>query len=160
MDDTISKERVPKVIWRLLKLPSRLIYALGLGSLQGRFVLLLTTIGRKSGLPRVTPLQYEEVDGKYFVGSARGHKADWYRNILNNPNVRVQVRSWHFNAMAEPINEPGKIADFLELRLRRHPSMVGAMFRAQGYPSIPNRKELEAYAAQRTMVVLRPIDDE
>ena len=46
-----------------------------------RMVLLLTTIGRKSGLPRITPLQYEEIDGAYYVASARGAQADWFRNI-------------------------------------------------------------------------------
>jgi len=38
----------------------RALYALGLGRLIGRLILLLTTTGRKSGLPRVTPLQYSE----------------------------------------------------------------------------------------------------
>ena len=32
-----------------------------------RSVLLLTTTGRRSGLPRVTPLQFEEQDGLYYV---------------------------------------------------------------------------------------------
>ncbi|HUS79158.1 MAG TPA: nitroreductase/quinone reductase family protein [Patescibacteria group bacterium] len=39
---------------------------------MGRMVLLLTTTGHKTGLPRVTHLQYEEVDGAYYVGSMRG----------------------------------------------------------------------------------------
>jgi deazaflavin-dependent oxidoreductase (nitroreductase family) len=91
--------------WRLLKLPSRLLYAIGLGPLQGRFVLLLTTIGRKSGLPRVTPLQYEEVDGKYYVASARGVQADWFRNILANPAVEVRVKSQRFDGVAEAISD-------------------------------------------------------
>jgi deazaflavin-dependent oxidoreductase (nitroreductase family) len=141
--------------WRLLKVPSRLLYAIGLGPLQGRFVLLLTTIGRKSGLPRVTPLQYEEVDGKYYVASARGVKADWFRNILANPAVEIRVESQRFEGVAEAITDAEQIADFLELRLRRHPRMMGAMFRAQGFPSHPSREELEAYAAKRAMVVIR-----
>jgi deazaflavin-dependent oxidoreductase (nitroreductase family) len=141
--------------WRLLKVPSRLLYAIGLGPLQGRFVLLLTTIGRKSRLPRVTPLQYEEVDGKYFVASARGIKADWFRNILANPAVEVRVKSQRFEGVAEAITDPEQIADFLELRLRRHPRMMGAMFRAQGFASRPSREELEGYTAKRAMVVIR-----
>ncbi|NTW11772.1 MAG: nitroreductase family deazaflavin-dependent oxidoreductase, partial [Anaerolineales bacterium] len=35
-------------------------YKRGFG--PARVVLLLTTIGRRSGLPQVTPLQYEQVD--------------------------------------------------------------------------------------------------
>ena len=50
----------------------RLLYAAGLGPLVGKIILLLTTTGRKSGLKRITPLQYEEIDGKYYLGSARG----------------------------------------------------------------------------------------
>lgn len=62
----------------------RVLYAIGLGPLIGRIVLLLTTMGRKSGLPRVTPLQYEEINGDYYLGSARGLKADWLRNITQD----------------------------------------------------------------------------
>ncbi len=163
MDDTSKVQRVPIVVWQTLGPPARILYAPGLGSLQGRFVLLLTTIGRKSGLPRVTPLQYEEVDGKYCVASARGTEADWYRNILANPAVKVRAKSRRFDAMAEPITDPEQIADFLELRLRRHPRMMGAMFRAQGFPSKPSREQLESYAKKRAMIVIRPqvsIDNE
>ena len=34
----------------------RLLYAIGLGPLIGRIILLLTTTGRRSGMKRVTPL--------------------------------------------------------------------------------------------------------
>jgi hypothetical protein len=66
----------PKFLLRLIHYPPRIVYALGLGRLMGRLVLLLTTTGRKSGKPRVVPLQYEEIDGKICVGSSRGLKAD------------------------------------------------------------------------------------
>jgi hypothetical protein len=39
-----------------------------------RIVLLMTTIGRKSGLARVTPLQFEEGDGDYYIASVRGRR--------------------------------------------------------------------------------------
>ena len=39
----------------------RVLYAIGLGPLIGRIILLLTTTGRKSGKKRVTPLQYEKI---------------------------------------------------------------------------------------------------
>src|SRR3972149_6657660 len=46
----------------------RLLYAIGLGPLIGRIILLLTTTGRKSGMKRVTPLQYEKIGEDYYVG--------------------------------------------------------------------------------------------
>lgn len=146
--------RFKRYIFRLIKLPPRLVYALGFGPIYGRLVLLLTTVGRKSGLLRVTPLQYEEVDGVIYVAAARGQKADWFRNIVANPYVEVRVKNRHFHGLAEPITDPTRIADFLELRLQRHPRMVGAMFWAQGLPPHPSQAQLEQYAAKRAMVAI------
>ncbi|HEX8991750.1 MAG TPA: nitroreductase family deazaflavin-dependent oxidoreductase [Anaerolineales bacterium] len=136
----------------------RFLYRSGLGPVVGHLVLLLTTTGRKSGLPRTTPLQYEELDGAIYVGSARGTKANWFRNILANPCIRVRIGSREFEATAEPVTDPCRIADFLELRLRRHPRMVGAILKSVGVSPSPSRPELEAYAAQLAMVVIHPGD--
>ena len=57
------RRRVSRLFWHVIRVPPQLLYSLGLGPIYGRLVLLLTTTGRKSGLPRVTPLQYEEVNG-------------------------------------------------------------------------------------------------
>jgi deazaflavin-dependent oxidoreductase (nitroreductase family) len=84
-----------KWIFRLLKLPPRLVYSLGLGTVYGRFVLLLTTRGRRSGKARVTPLQYERVDGALVVASARGTVSDWYRNLVADPGRSSErSRTW------------------------------------------------------------------
>jgi deazaflavin-dependent oxidoreductase (nitroreductase family) len=139
--------------------PSKLIqalYALGLGRIIGRIVLLLSTTGRKTGLPRVTPLQYEEIDDDIYVASGKGTKAHWYRNILADPRVRVRVKSRRFPGTAEPVTDPNRIADFLELRLRRHPKMIGAILRSEGLSEAPTRAELEAYARKLAMVIIHP----
>jgi deazaflavin-dependent oxidoreductase (nitroreductase family) len=148
--------RLTKFFMRLSKYPPQVLYAVGLGPIYGRLVLLLTTIGRKSGLPRVTPLQYEDVDGIIYIAAARGRQADWFRNIVANPHVQVQVKNRCFSGMAEPVTDPARIANFLELRFERHPQMLGTMFRAQGWPTRPNRVQLEQYAAQRAMAIIRP----
>ena len=132
------------------------LYAIGLGPLVGRLVLLLTTTGRKTGLPRVTPLQYEELDGAFYLGSSRGQKADWFRNILANPCVEIRVKSRRFRGVAETVTDPSRIADFLELRLKRHPKMIGMILEREGLPAQPERAQLEAYAAKLAMVVVRP----
>ena len=76
-------------------------------------MLLLTTIGRSSGKKRVTPLQYEEINNKIYLGSAFGKKSDWVKNILANPNVEVQIKSQKFTGYAEVIDDSVKIVDFL-----------------------------------------------
>jgi deazaflavin-dependent oxidoreductase (nitroreductase family) len=133
------------------------LYALGLGPLVGRLVLLLTTTGRKSGLPRVTALQYEDVDGALYLGSSRGTQADWFKNLVANPCVSIRVKSRQFSGTAEPVTDPARIADFLELRLRRHPRMVGAMMKSEGLPATPSRAELETYASKLAIAIIRPL---
>jgi deazaflavin-dependent oxidoreductase (nitroreductase family) len=149
-------ESLPKPVLRLLRQPPRLAYAVGLGPLLGRMVLLLTTTGRKSGLPRVTPLQYEEVGGLYYLGSARGQSADWFRNILANPHVEVRLKDRRFSCLARPVTDPQQIADFLQLRLARHPRMVTGILKRQGLPAHPSREQLENYASQLALVILDP----
>ncbi|HEY42371.1 MAG TPA: nitroreductase family deazaflavin-dependent oxidoreductase [Anaerolineae bacterium] len=152
----VGFERLKKYLWRLMRFPPRVAYAIGLGPLIGRFVLLLTTTGRKSGLPRVTPLQYEEIEEVIYIGSARGDKADWYRNILANPKVEVRVKSHRFVGSAEAVADVERVADFLEIRLARNPRMIGVLFRFTGLPVKPDRIQLEQYAAKRAMVMIHP----
>lgn len=147
---------LPLPLFRLMRQPPRLLYALGLGPLIGRLILLLTTTGRCSGRQRVTPLQYEEIDGLIYIGSARGRQADWFRNIQANPRVVVRVGARRFSALAEPVTDPGRIADFLQVRLERHPKMVAAMLRGEGLPARPGLADLERYAAGLAMVVIHP----
>jgi len=144
-------------IWKILKYPPQFLYAIGLGSIYGRLVLLLTTEGRKSGLPRVTPLQYEEMEGKIVIASARGTKSDWYRNILVNPNVTVRVKSREFNGLAEPVENPEKVADYIQYRLKKHPRMIGFIMRRDGFPHNPTREDLVAYSAKRAVVIITPV---
>lgn len=147
-----------KTIYHRLKgLNIRMVanYKRGLG--PTRVVMLLTTTGRKSGMPRVTPLQYEEVDGNYYIASARGVDADWFKNICANPKVHVQVRDCEFDAIAEPVTDPARIADFIELRLRRHPIMVRLIMHLfDGLPLRFNRASLEEICQEKALVILYP----
>jgi deazaflavin-dependent oxidoreductase (nitroreductase family) len=136
----------------------RVIYAIGLGPLVGRLVLLLTTTGRRSGKKRVTPLQYEEIDGLYYLGAARGLKADWVRNIQACPEVEVRVGSRYVHGIAEVVTDPAKFADFMEVRLERHPRMMGLLMeRAHGLPRRPSRDQLEQLAVDEAMVIVHPV---
>lgn len=61
--------------------------------LQGRPVILLTTIGAKSGKIRKTPLMRVEHGGEYAIvaslGGAPKHPV-WYYNVKKNPRVELQ----------------------------------------------------------------------
>lgn len=140
-----------------MHLPPRLAYAVGLGPVIGKMVLLLTTTGRRSGKPRVTPLQYEEIDGLIYLGAALGSRADWYRNILANPSVRLQIKSRQINGLAQPITDPQQIAGYLQIRLERHPAMMRAILRSEGMTSPFTPGDLEEYARRLTLVAVKPV---
>lgn len=59
-------------------------------------VCLLTTTGRKTGQPRTAPLLFLEADGKVLLVASQGGLPKhplWFRNILANPEVTVQIRA-------------------------------------------------------------------
>ena len=135
----------------------RVLYAIGLGPLIGKIILLLTTTGRKSGMQRITPLQFEKIGGDYYLGAARGLKADWVRNIQLNPQVDIRVGAKHFEGQAEVITDPARFADFLEVRLARHPRIIGLiMEKAHGLPRRPSREQLESLAKEEAVVIVHP----
>ena len=71
-------------------------------------VLLLTTTGAKSGLPRTTPVAYS-TDGDHLVIVASKGGAptnpDWYFNLLANPVVTVELGTEKFQARATVADE-------------------------------------------------------
>jgi deazaflavin-dependent oxidoreductase (nitroreductase family) len=152
-----SSSLVSEIIWRIMRwMNPRLLARFRSGGKPGALVLLLTTTGRVTGRDHVTPLQYEQLDGSYYVGSARGVKADWYCNILTNPEVTVEIAGEVFPAHAQTITDPVEIADFLELRLRRRPRMIKSLLRLEGLPGKFTRAELEEFAGKKAVVVLHP----
>jgi deazaflavin-dependent oxidoreductase (nitroreductase family) len=65
--------------------------------------LLLTTTGRKSGEKYIFPLFYGETGSSYIIVASKGGAPDhpgWYKNLLANPDVEVQVGTKKLKARA------------------------------------------------------------
>jgi deazaflavin-dependent oxidoreductase (nitroreductase family) len=86
------------------------------GKLFGRMgkspILLLNTVGRRSGKERSTPLLYV-VDGEEFViiaskGGAPTHPA-WYLNLMANQDATVEVGDRKVRVRAEEVNGEEKV---------------------------------------------------
>jgi deazaflavin-dependent oxidoreductase (nitroreductase family) len=79
------------------------------GRFAGRPMLLLTTIGARSGQPRVTPLNYSTDGDRLVVIASKGGSPthpDWYRNLVANPEVTIEVGTERFRARAMTAQEP------------------------------------------------------
>jgi len=133
------------------------VYRKALYRPMGRFILLLTTTGRKTGTPHTVGVQYELIESKYYIGAADGTRADWYRNILKNDEVRVQVGREVFHARAAVITDLAQITEFLEYRLKKHPLMIRLILRMDGLKGSIDREKLATYAGRIRLVTLTPI---
>ena len=73
------------------------------GRMNGQNVLLLTTVGRKSGKERITPVNYFRDGENYIlVGSNWGKpsQAAWYLNLMQRPEAHIQVRGLKLSVAA------------------------------------------------------------
>jgi deazaflavin-dependent oxidoreductase (nitroreductase family) len=70
---------------------------------EGVPTLLLTTIGKRTGKARRTPLIYGRDGERYLVVASKGGSDEppqWYTNLSANPRVRLQVGADRFDATA------------------------------------------------------------
>ncbi len=123
----------------------------------GGVVLLLTTTGRKTGKLHTVGLQYELIDGRYYVAAADGTSSDWLRNILADPDVAVQAGSLKFRATAAVVSDPGEIANFLSYRLKKRPLLISMILRLDGNKGKIDHITLEKYARGIRLVILTPL---
>jgi deazaflavin-dependent oxidoreductase (nitroreductase family) len=92
------------------------------GGFEGRPLLLLHTTGAKSGQPRVNPVAYVTDGDRLVVIASKGgapSNPDWYRNLVANPLVTVEVGTEKFQARASVATEPD--------RTRLYQKMVSVM---------------------------------
>ncbi|MFD5918872.1 nitroreductase/quinone reductase family protein [Kitasatospora sp. NPDC058201] len=79
------------------------------GPFEGGDLLLLTTSGAVTGRPHTVPLGYVRAEGLLLViASAAGapEHPQWYRNLLANPVVGVELGTGTFDAVAVPSEGP------------------------------------------------------
>jgi deazaflavin-dependent oxidoreductase (nitroreductase family) len=70
---------------------------------NGASCLILWTIGRKTGEPRVNPVIYGRDGERYVIIASQGglpNHPGWYHNLVAEPEVELQVGANRFNATA------------------------------------------------------------
>jgi deazaflavin-dependent oxidoreductase (nitroreductase family) len=104
------------------------------GTFQKIPVALLTTTGRKSGQPRISPLYFLRDGDKVVVAASRGgsdRHPMWYGNLKANPKVQVQIKSEVLDLTARDANE--------EERARYWPQLVQMYPTYEDYQSWTDR---------------------
>ncbi|MBI5352103.1 MAG: nitroreductase family deazaflavin-dependent oxidoreductase [Chloroflexi bacterium] len=65
------------------------------GKLGTQTILILNTVGRRSGQPRSLPIAYFFYEGKYLIVESNWGKdkhADWYFNLQKQPQASIEVK--------------------------------------------------------------------
>lgn len=65
----------------------------------------LTTIGRKSGLPRTVELRFIYHQGSFYASSSRVKGKHWCENLLENPAVVITVKGQKVAGFARQVND-------------------------------------------------------
>lgn len=76
------------------------IYRLGISRLLGKYILILSTFGRKTGKVHRTPVEYFRQNGQLFVMSGFGTHPDWFKNLQMDPRVTIQMGQNILHAIA------------------------------------------------------------
>jgi deazaflavin-dependent oxidoreductase (nitroreductase family) len=76
------------------------------GAFDGNELLLLTTIGAKSGQPRLSPLSCRRIDGKLLIIAGYGGadtNPSWVYNLRANPRAHVELAGESFDVTAREV---------------------------------------------------------
>jgi F420H(2)-dependent quinone reductase len=91
--------------------------------LLSQTILLLHTVGRRSGRHFITPISYFKAEDYYFlIGSnwGRQHNASWYYNLLHQPRTTIEVRGREIPIEAREA-EGSEYDRLWELAIKRYP---------------------------------------
>jgi uncharacterized protein len=156
IDNITWVEKLPHpsgwVKW-LFKTPI-LFYWLGLGFIAGRIFMVMTTVGRKSGQPRRTAIEFHEFKRRKYIFSGWGTNTDWYRNIQANPHITIQTWRGAESVTAHRITSDLELATVFEFAMS-NPTQKMVM------KSIGFDMTLDQFLAQKerfTFVTFNPTD--
>jgi deazaflavin-dependent oxidoreductase (nitroreductase family) len=159
MPTKIKEVQQPRGMARTLyRLPIKL-FRLHLGWLLMGHFLLLTHIGRKSGLPRQTILEvllHDQVSDVYYVLAGWGEQSDWVKNIEKTPQVTICVGRRRFRALASRLS-PEEAEVKVIAYGRQHPRLMHYLPRLLGYRTDGTEDDLRALARLGIVVAFEPI---
>ncbi len=83
------------------------LYRIGLGIVFGNpiwgYMMVIKSIGRKSGRIRYSPVNYAIEKGNIYCIAGWGNMADWYKNIKSNQEIEVILPNMALAGNAEEV---------------------------------------------------------
>jgi deazaflavin-dependent oxidoreductase (nitroreductase family) len=147
-----------RIFWYLNKYFMVPLFRLGLGPffvnpLAG-YIMVLKTIGRKSGKTYFTPVNYAIYKGNVYCISGGRRTSDWFRNLLTTPEIEIILPSGAIFARAE------EASDADEKRIVGRQVLINAGFAGffEGYnPRRISDEELQNKIADLPLLRFQPL---
>lgn len=96
------------------------------GNFAGAPLLLLHTVGARSGSPRVNPMMYLPDEGRYLVFASKAGSdtnPDWYHNLRAHPRAEIEVGDRTLSVEAVELTGDERDARYAE-QARRYPGFA------------------------------------
>ena len=74
----------------------------------------ITVTGRKSGRPISIPVWFVSEGDKLYLLPVQGSDTQWYKNVLKNPQIRVEAGGEKAELKVTPITDPKQVASVAE----------------------------------------------
>jgi deazaflavin-dependent oxidoreductase (nitroreductase family) len=94
----------------------------------GKPLLLLHTVGAKSGASRIAPLMFSRDGDRYVIMASKGGAAEnpsWFANVVANPEVTVEADGETFKAHAHVYTEGAERDRLWNAHAAAHPQFNG-----------------------------------
>jgi len=105
----ISEDRL-RTIFKAFNRFMILLWRLGLGAYGngtrwGGSYMVIKQRGRRTGLARLTPVNYALIEGEVYCTAGFGRRSDWYQNLRADPNVEVWLPNGRWAGVAQDVNQ-------------------------------------------------------
>jgi deazaflavin-dependent oxidoreductase (nitroreductase family) len=96
------------------------------GQFEGAPLLLLHSVGARSGLPRLNPMMYQPVGDSYAVFASKAGadtNPDWFHNLIANPEATIEVGTRTIEVTARVLDDAERDPVWQEQK-RRYPGFA------------------------------------
>ncbi|HIL81283.1 MAG TPA: nitroreductase family deazaflavin-dependent oxidoreductase [Myxococcales bacterium] len=136
------------------------LYRMGLGGLLGRRFILLHHVGRRSGLARQAVLEvvrHDPATNTCIIASGLGERADWFRNLMAQPEARIELGWKRIDIRAERLPLDEAELEMLDYG-QRNPRSAKLVAKLIGYEHDGTDEDLRSLAGVLPLIRLQPLD--
>jgi deazaflavin-dependent oxidoreductase (nitroreductase family) len=126
----------------------------------GKIILILKTIGWKTGKVRRTPLEYRRYEETITIFAARGEEATWVKNLrANSEDVSVMHGFHSFKPSIEFVSDINKKQDIIKWYIMKFGKAAKVLFGWDPKQDDPETTDFSKLINLLTIILLHKVDN-